>query len=187
MKKSKWLKVLVVIGVIALIGISSTVAYFTGASQSSANVFTTGTLAVEIDQDSPLDITNVSPGDVYQLEFDIRNTGTSPIFVKGYLDGSWDDESLSTQVVSLTAIEIENQGTSYSISQFGEAMGTEFLITAPDQIGMLEIPGGQTVKIFMDVKFSSAMENDYQGKSLSLALHLGAKQTQAGTDWPSEF
>lgn len=187
MKAKKLTKALVVVGVIALIGITSTIAYFTGAAQSSSNVFTTGTLSVDVNQDAPLNVTGVNPGDTYQMDFSITNTGNSPIFIKGYIDGEWSNGGLSTQVVSLEQLEVVKDGSQYSLTQFGQALGTEFLVTNDDQMGMLEIPGGESIELRASVKFSDFMDNEYQGSQLSLALHLAAKQTTPGTDWPTEF
>jgi len=186
-KANKLSKALIVIGIIALVGISTTVAYFTGAAQSAENVFTTGTLAVEVNQDAPLNIPDVSPGDSYQLDFNVTNTGTNSVFIKGYVEGEWDKPELTTQTVSFEWLEVHYQELHYNIYQFGQAVGTEFLVTGPDQIGMLEIPAGETVNIRMSVKFSDSMDNEYQNAQLSLALHLAAKQTQPGSTWPSEF
>jgi predicted ribosomally synthesized peptide with SipW-like signal peptide len=187
MKIKKLAKTVVVFGVVAALSIGATVAYFTGGAHSNDNVFTTGSLSVSIDQVSPLEVENVIPGGFYQIDFDLTNTGSTPIFAKGYLDGTWSEPALSTQVISVQSVQIEHESSPYSITQFGEALGTEFLITSPDQIGMLEIDAGETITVKVGVKFSETMENEYQGTSLSLSLHLAAKQTVMGSDWPTEF
>ena len=187
MRSKKALIVTAILGVVAALSIGATVAYFSGGAQSSVNVFTTGTMAVEINQEGPVAVSDVLPGSIYPISFTVTNTGTNPIFLKGYLQGEWSDSELSSQMLSVIGISVANGSTPYSLTQFGEALGTEFLVTADDQIGMLELMPGQSEEITLTVAFSEAMDNQYQGKEMSLALHLAAKQSQPGADWPAEY
>lgn len=83
MRLNKKLRVLSVLGIVAVASIGATIAYFTGGAQSADNVFTTGSLAVNIDQASPLSVSDVLPGEKYPIVFTVTNTGENAVFVKG--------------------------------------------------------------------------------------------------------
>lgn len=187
MRSKKFVATIVVFVLIAAIGIGTTVAYFTNSANSMESVFTAGSLTVEINQDSVIQVSDVLPGAIHPLEFSVKNTGSLPVQLKGYLEGRWQDSSLSNQVLSVENLEIDDGNDKYLIDNLGDSIADEFMIYKENKSDLRVLAPNETIKLVANIKFSELMDNRYQGAKLDVILHLAAKQNSAGSEWPAEY
>lgn len=91
--KSKMMISLLIIAMAAAVIGGSTMAWFTAQSGDIENTFTAGTLMIDVDEDVNYDVTlnmnNVNPGDCFEKEFNIENTGTKGALLRMELDEEW--------------------------------------------------------------------------------------------------
>ncbi len=182
-------KILYSISVIALViglSVGITGAYFTGQDELSPSVFTSGTLDIELQEASQLSVDNFLPGQTIQTEFTLRNTGSVPIKVKGYIDGEWVDSDLNLSVITINKLD-RLDGTQWlPLLESPLGIGDEFFI-ADSQENLLQIRPGETIGMRAEYEFSSSAGNEYQGKLLNLSIHAAAKQANPEGSWPSDY
>jgi predicted ribosomally synthesized peptide with SipW-like signal peptide len=162
----------------------ATVAYFSDSDESGNNTFATGTLAINVDQTTnsyTTAFTNMAPSDVETVRFDVVNTGSLPVNIRGYAVGSWNTSGLDDTIMKVTKVEYYNGGWQtlagdgtyaltgeYYYSDSGTASGT-----------MMELAAGATENFRLTVEFDSSADNSYQGKTYTSQVHVDAKQIAA--------
>jgi predicted ribosomally synthesized peptide with SipW-like signal peptide len=169
----------------------ATYAYFTGTATSSTNTFTAGTLKISIDQRmqiiNPV-ISNWAPGNETQVRFDVNNTGTLPVNLRGYALGHWTGDfpqiTPDPTLVKITRVEYYNEGLSSWITLFTSPTGiTGYFFYSPDGTNnnLYELAGGATEQLRLTVLFDSASDNNYQDHSYDATITVDAKQLNAPT------
>ena len=185
---SKINKPLLVLSFVVLLAIGATKAYFTSYSQSPDNVFTSGSLVIDILQDEVLNISNWKPGETYTLDFSVSNTGSLPVHLKGYLAGEWSSTQLESSVVEILSIEREVSGSWQTVNTASLGVGEEFFLSPDGLDGSLELlePNEATHFRFV-VGLSPITSDEYQLETFVSSLHVAAKQAEFGAAWPSEY
>lgn len=168
---------LITIGIVASSTIGSARAYFTDTDQSSDNTLTTGSLSATIQADNgytlPYQFTNLVPGDSQQINFNVQNTGSLPLYLKIKMAGTWAEESLDSNLMALSQVEHWN-GTAW------ETMATtdgEYFYTA-------QVSSGNVERFRSTVTLSNTASNDYQEKVYTASIKVAAKQVVDGAEWP---
>lgn len=91
-----------------------TLAWFTATAEPVVNEFEMGTLSIEL-IDEFEDATNVNPGDCYEKEVYVKNTGSKRAFVRIDMEMAFGHTGLSTEVVTYELGEnwVEHDGYIY--------------------------------------------------------------------------
>lgn len=168
--------------------ISTTTAYFTGSAQSDDNIFMSGDLEVGIIQNNLFTVQDWFPGSEHTIEFSIVNNGNINQYVKGYLGGTWDNEVLDNSVFEITKLErsINDEWITMNIANM--LIGDEFyLSTDGSSNSLIELSPGTQEDFRLSVKLSELTGDEYQNESFVANLHLAARQTIEGADWPSNY
>ncbi len=170
-----------------MIGMSSTIAYFSSRQTTDANSFQTGTLEVDISQATPLNVSNWQPGESKQVEFVINNTGQLPLFARVVLDASWSDDQLGTDVIERTSVDRWIAGNWVAVStQVQPATDPMFISTDGTENTLLALLTNGQERFRMTIQLSPNAGDEYQGKTLSGSVTVTAKQTNDGAEWPIE-
>lgn len=158
---------LLVVSLVALFVLGGTLAWFT-ADAKAPNMFTTGTVDIEIDEDLD-DPNDWAPGITKKKEVSVKNLGSLPVFVRVQLTpvwGSMDGEDF---------YEDEDLGIENVIFN----INTDSWVKSGDWYyykGVLE-PKGETPLLLSSVTLdSSRTDNDYQGKTLKIYVNAEAVQ-----------
>jgi predicted ribosomally synthesized peptide with SipW-like signal peptide len=168
--------------------ILSTRAYFTSQDVSPENVFTSGSLSVAISQGDVLAIENWHPGMKQDLEFEVTNTGTMPIYMKGYFGGQWGNIELDPLLFEITALERKVADTWIQVVSEGLHVGEEFFLSSDGtENSLLSLEPGEVVTFRARTKLSETTGDEYQNEVFSVSLHVAAKQMVDSASWPSEY
>lgn len=187
-KPNKFYKPLLILALFTVFVISTTTAYFTSSSQSDENVFSSGDLQIDVTQNELLTVSNWRPGDTYQLEFKVTNTGTLAQFFKGYLSGSWSDETLGTDVFQIVKVERKLNGDWQDLVAENITIGDEFYFSSDGTNNtLLGMDPGKFQEYRLTVKLSDQTGDEYQNQVFSTSLHVAAKQVDASASWPETY
>jgi len=159
---------LLVVSLVALFVLGGTLAWFT-ADAKAPNMFTTGTVDIEIDEDLDDDPNDWAPGITKKKEVSVKNLGSLPVLVRVQLTpvwGSMDGEDF-------------REDEELSIDNVIFNVNTEDWVKSGDWYyykGVLE-PKGETPLLLSDVTLDSSLTgNDYQGKTLTIYVNAEAVQ-----------
>lgn len=181
MKKIR--KPLVLLTILTLFIIGTTGAYFSSKAQSPENVFTTGTLLVEVNQHEVVTVDNWRPGDIESYEFFVKNTGELPVHVKGYIDGQWDDAVLDSSLVEVITIERKSLGNWIPLT-----IEDEFYYSQNGTFDQLfELAPQEMAEFRITTQLSETIGDEYQEKQYTANIHVAAKQTNEGASWPDTY
>lgn len=179
---------LLILFFISIFAIVATKAYFTASADSPENIFTSGTLDLSIVQDSVLTVTNWKPGEEYTLEFNVENTGSLPIYLKGFLGGNWSNEALDKNVFKIVSLSQMIDGNWVNLTQNGVQIDEEFFVSADGtENTLLNLNPGEVKGLRVVVKLSENVSDEYQNQSFSTSLHMAGKQVSNGTSWPLTY
>lgn len=166
----------------------ATKAYFSASANSPNNIFTSGTLEVNVDEVNSMTVSNMRPGDSNLIEFDVQNTGTLPIQVKGFLAGEWGDQTLDSNVFEILSIQRATQEGWQLLSSQSLAVGEEFFLSndlSENNLSLLQ-PGEQA-SLRVLLKLSDSTSDSYQNQTFSTSLHVAAKQAVEASSWPTNY
>ncbi|OLS02179.1 TasA family protein [Tissierella creatinophila] len=147
-----------------------TMAWFTAQSDPVSNNFKAGTLKIELtDIFVAADAQNVNPGDQFNKEVSIKNTGTKRAMVRIKKDFKFDG----------------NQ----NIGVVNYALGENWILNNDGYYYYTKVlqPNESTTMLFKDkkIKFDgAAMDNSYQGAKLNITIK--AEAIQATNNAPTE-
>ena len=173
-----------IIGIAAVAVVGATGAYFSDVKTSADNTFTAGTLTISIDQTmetiNPV-ISNWAPGDTELVRFNVDNTGSLPVNLRGFANGTWNNSTLVDTLVKVTKVEYYNAAGNWVtiIANTAGLMGKYYYSSNGTNSGLYELAGGATEQFRLSVYFDSAADNAYQGKTYTASLTMEAKQTGA--------
>lgn len=158
---------LLVVSLVALFVLGGTLAWFT-ADAKAPNMFTTGTVDIEIDEDLD-DPNDWAPGITKRKEVSVKNLGSLPVFVRVQLRPAWG--AMNGDVFR----EDEELGIDNVIFD----INTDSWVKSGDWYyykGVLE-PKGETPLLLYSVTLGSSLtDNDYQGKTLTIYVNAEAVQ-----------
>ena len=158
---------LLVVSLVALFVLGGTLAWFT-ADAKAPNMFTTGTVDIEIDEDLD-DPNDWAPGITKRKEVSVKNLGSLPVFVRVQLRPAWG--AMNGDVFR----EDEELGIDNVIFD----INTDSWVKSGDWYyykGVLE-PKGETPLLLSSVTLDgSRTGNNYQGKTLMIYVNAEAVQ-----------
>lgn len=181
-----------IVGSVATIGaagallIGATFAYFSATDTSTGNTLSTGTLTVNItDQNADTDFqseslgSNWQPGEEKLVNFDVKNTGSLPVNLRGFATGTWGNSSLDSQnKVYVTKVERWN-GASWETLASGVITGYFYYSPNGTNAALFTVNGGDRAQLQLTVKLDETAGNDFQGQTFTATLQAEAKQTNA--------
>ncbi|HRN96068.1 MAG TPA: TasA family protein [Candidatus Levybacteria bacterium] len=181
-------------GALAIAG-GATFAYFTDSVESGNNKFTTGNLTVNIlDQnlDTPFQfetlVSNWAPGEPTEVNFDVLNSGTLPVNLRGFALGTWGDNELDSEnAVKVTKVERWN-GSSWVMLGLEQPGGiTGHFYYSPDGTNneLFELSPSQRAQLRLTVVLDSTADEDFESRTFTSSIHVEAKQTTTGATWPT--
>ena len=172
----------------------ATYAFFTDTATSTNNTISSGTLDVSItDQNADSDFinetlgTNWAPGESKLVNFDVKNTGSLPVHLRGFASGTWGSSTLDDQnMVKVTKVERWN-GTAW-----------ETLVTNPSGITGLfyytsngtdggtffEVAPNERAQFQLTVMLDGTAGSDFEGGTFNSSITVHARQTTSGATWP---
>lgn len=122
-------------------------------------------------------VSNMAPGDTWQREFTIKNTGTLPelyqvsVTTGGNLFGGPLGQAAQVDVWGTGA----NKGTTYHlVTAASDGNSGALSITSPKQ--WFEVDPGSTEHILVDVSLPWGAGNNYQGQSGNFTINVTAQQ-----------
>jgi hypothetical protein len=190
-------KILLSIATIALVSavsVRATGAFFTGTKGSTNNKFTTGTLEINV-LDQNLDsqfvnktlATNWLPGQEVLINFDVKNTGTVPLQLRGYASGTWGNSTLdSLDKVKVVKVERYDGGWQELASNPLGITGYFYNAAGGMPVGpYYDVAPGARAQFQLTVKLSDDAGNEFQTGTFTSSIHVEARQaTTLTTTWP---
>lgn len=174
--------------ILSILAITATKAFFSAQADSPDNIFISGTLELAIAQDSALSVNSWKPGDENTMEFTLQNTGSLPVFVKGYLDGEWQGEGLDSSLFEITSVEVFVDDVWAQLANETLHTGEEFFVSANGmQDTIFVIQPQQQVDFIVATRLSESTPDEYQNQQFIARLHLAGKQVVQGSDWPAQY
>ncbi len=184
----KTYKPLLILSMFVVLVISTTTAFFTSSSESDDNIFKSGDLEIDVIQDNVFNVQEWSPGSEHTLEFSMLNNGTLNEYVKGYLGGSWDNESLDPTVIKISKLERRVNNEWLVIESGAREIGDEFYLSDDGTMySLIELGSGSKEDFRITVKLVETIGDEYQNEIFVANLHLAARQSIEGADWPSIY
>lgn len=184
----KSFKPLLMLSMFVVFVISTTTAYFTGSTQSDDNIFISGDLSVEVIQDNLMTVEEWFPGSEHTIEFSISNNGNVNQYVKGYLGGNWNNQILDNSVFEITKLERSINNGWITMNSGVVMIGDEFYLSQDGtSVSLIELVPDSKQDFRMSVKLSELTGDEYQNERFVANLHLAARQTIEGADWPSNY
>jgi predicted ribosomally synthesized peptide with SipW-like signal peptide len=181
-------KPLLILSLFVVLAISSTTAYFTSFSESEENIFTSGNLNIEVTQDSVLSVQDWAPGSQELLEFSIVNIGSMAEHVKGYLGGTWSNETLDPSVFEIKQLERKVSDVWVVVDSDGLTLSEEFYLSADGtEATLLELNPNEKEDFRVTIGLSEETGDEYQNETFSMSLHVAAKQVYLGSEWPATY
>ena len=167
----------------------ATFAFFSDNETSSNNAFSAGSLEISLtDQNADSAfvneniISNWAPGQEALVNFDVKNTGTLPLHLKGAASGTWGNPALDGQNM-VRVIEVERWNGSgwetivsnssgilgdFYYTDTGTSAGNYFVV-APDERAQFQLT----------VLFDEDAGNDFETGVFTSSLSVDAKQVNA--------
>jgi predicted ribosomally synthesized peptide with SipW-like signal peptide len=181
-------KPIIAFTLLATLAISSTSAYFTSSSESDQNIFTSGNLKIEVQQDDVLSVQDWLPGDEKTMEFKMVNTGSIPEYAKGYLGGEWSNPDLDPSVFEVRQLERKVSDAWVVVENAGLSLGEEFYLSMDGtEITLFELSPGEDEEFRLTVGLDEQTGDEYQNEVFSASLHLAARQVVEGATWPASY
>lgn len=169
--------------------VGATFAFFSATDTSTGNTLATGTLDLNItDQNSDDDFqdqvlgANWQPGEERLVNFDVKNTGTLPMNIRGFATGSWNFTPSAGDKVSVTKVEAWN-GSSWSSLGTGPFTGYFYYSPSATDTALYVVNGGDRAQLQVTVKLDETAGDEFQGKTFTTTLQAEAKQTNSSV-WP---
>lgn len=160
-------------------------AYFTSQLRVNLGTIKTASLVLAAQEIESLSTANWIPGESRSSTWELENTGSIPLYAKGYLDGVWSDDQLSPAVVSITKIERKENNTWSTVLEDQEGITEEFYHSQlGTQADLLSLEPGQKVQYRFTTMLGADTTDAYQLQEFTQSLHLAARQTTAGAIWP---
>jgi predicted ribosomally synthesized peptide with SipW-like signal peptide len=178
-----------ILGVLALLLVAGTAyAYFTSQVTVPIGVIKTASLALSATEVTPLSSDIWTPGEARTSTWKVTNTGSIPLYAKGYLDGSWEDNTLSNEVVKTIKIE-RKVGEDWVVLLENSTGISEEFFHSQDGTGtdLLSINPAEETEYRFTTMLDAQTGDEYQLQQYELALHLATRQVTNGAIWPVAY
>lgn len=180
---------LALVGGVAASVVTATGAFFSDTETAGNNTMTAGSLDVSVSvQNEPTTaFTNIplednwAPGEEVLVNFDVNNTGTLPLNLRGAATGTWGEPGLDSQnMVKVTKVERwEGSGWDELVSNPAGITGLFYYSPDGTNTALFEVAPGAAAQFQLTVKFDEAAGNEFESKVFTTAVQVEAKQTNA--------
>ena len=179
------------IGTAGALLVGATFAFFSANDSSTGNTLQTGTLFLNIqDQNADTDFQaetlgfNWQPGETRLVNFDVKNTGSLPMNIRGFATGTWGDSLLDVQdKVSVTKVEAWIGSGWSTLVATGPVTGYFYYSPDGTDTALYVVNGGDRALLQISVKLADDASNLFQGKTFTTTLQAEGKQTNSSV-WP---
>ncbi len=181
---------LIIAAAVAIVG--GTYAYFSVKGEVLGSDITTGTLTIDIqDQNTdttmtPFHITGLLPGDTALVNFDVKNTSTSGVQIRGAAVGNWVDTSLTDTMISVAKVERWDGFVWVTLASVDPITGIFYDSPTGADTANYTIPAGGKSQFRVTVKLSVNAGDSYQNEVYNASLYVQARQAGA-TIWPADL
>jgi len=185
--KRRLLKAIGIVFCLGLVLTGGVMAYFTSKATTQQVVVGTGSLAITIDETTPLQFDNLLPGEEKIISWTVTNTGSTPVNIKGKIQGLWEDEALTGGLLA-TSVEAQVVGEWLSLLSVPTGINQEFFFSSTGQENaLISLAKAESLPMRLKLQFDSQAPDEYQNQTYNLSVHLAAKQTNAGANWPESY
>jgi len=185
--KRRLLKAIGIVFCLGLVLTGGVMAYFTSKATTQQVVVGTGSLAITIDETTPLQFDNLLPGEEKIISWTVTNTGSTPVNIKGKIQGLWEDEALTGGLLA-TSVEAQVAGEWLSLLSVPTGINQEFFFSSTGQENaLISLAKAESLPMRLKLQFDSQAPDEYQNQTYNLSVHLAAKQTNAGANWPESY
>lgn len=172
--------------------VGGTFAYFTATASSEGNTLGAATAGLEVVEQNGTDpyafaITNWAPGDSTVLNFDILNTGSIDLFIRGYALGTWGDGALDAEDrVKVTKVERYSGGAWEELDADAAGITGYFYysLDGTDTAHFMVAPDARA-QLRLTVEFDVDAGDDFQGQTFTAGIFAEGRQTDAAATWPA--
>jgi len=184
-KLSHIMSIVLSLGLIVAGGVT---AYFTHQASTQQIVVSTGSLAIEIGETNPIRFDNLLPGQEQEITWTVSNTGSTPVALKGKIEGNWEDQNLLGADLKMIDVSAQIDGSWLSLASDLADPGSEFFLSATGQENdLMNLAAGEIIPMRLKFILDSQVLDDYQNQNYGLSVHLAAKQTNSEANWPSSY
>ena len=172
----------------------ATYAFFTDTATSSNNVISSGTLSISLnDQNSGEAFvnenlgTNWAPGESKIINFDVVNTGSLPIQLRGFATGTWGSSLLDDQnKVKVTKVERWNgSGWTPILDVSTGITGLFYYTNTGVETGtFFDLATGEKAQLQLTVMLDPTAGSDFEGGTFATSITVHARQTTPSANWP---
>ena len=168
-----------------LLAVGGVFAYFTSQTSVTLGSIQAAQLSVSASASEAFAGDQWLPGEEKTATWSITNTGTTPVFVKGYLNGTWAAPELDSAVVSVVRIERLSDGNWVLMQNELQALGAEFFHSPTgEDAGLLALAPAETAQYRVTAMLDSGAGDEYQLQNFVAELHVAARQITDGATWP---
>src|SRR3989339_1504122 len=152
-------KIIISLAIVLAVGAivtAATTAYFSDTETSTGNTFTAGTLTLDVlnqNETTPLNVavTNWAPGDEALVNFDVLNSGSLPMNIRGFAAGSWNFTPEYPDKVKVTKVERWNDGWVTLASDSNGITGWFYYSPNGQDANLYTIDAGQKAQLQLTV------------------------------------
>ncbi len=162
-------------------------AYFTAAANSEKLSLQTGQIDLTMASAVPGSTDVLLPGVEHTAIWSLKNNGKIPVNLKLRYDFTDEQNKVINDVkITKLAFERDNAWTDW-ITSPGGLEHEIYWSDDSSQNSLKVINPGQEIRLKTTYQLPGNATDDLQNKNYYLSLHAGAKQTNAGAEWPSSY
>ncbi len=186
---------IVIVAAAAVVG-GGTYSFFSTTDTASGNTITAGTLSIDIlnqNDVTPLDfdITGILPGETRLVNFDVKNTSTTDIHLRGAAFGAWDNSgstitSPDNSLIEVAKVEHWNGASWAQISTTDPVTGIFYYSLDGTDTNLIPVPAGDKAQFQLTVRLKTTAGDDYQGEVYNASIVAQGRQATA-TSWPADL
>jgi predicted ribosomally synthesized peptide with SipW-like signal peptide len=187
----------VIAAAVAVVG--GTYAYFSATETASGNTIATGSLSIDIFNQNTetaldFDIVGMMPGETALVNFDVKNTSTTDVQLRGAAFGAWATPNAILPTVAdntlVQVVKVERWDSSIP--------GWDVLVAADPITGYFydsengvdashfTVPAGEKAQFQVTVKLDELTGDDYQNEVYDASIVVQARQFGA-PNWPASL
>ncbi|MBP9751750.1 MAG: SipW-dependent-type signal peptide-containing protein [Candidatus Moranbacteria bacterium] len=182
----------VIAAAVAVVG--GTYAYFSANKTAGGNTITTGTLSIDIQGQNTdavmtsFTVTGLMPGETTLVNFDVKNTSTTGVQIRGAAFGSWVTPGLDATKIKVTKVERWDGSVWATLASVDPITGIFYDSPLGDDVGNYTIPAGGKSQFQVTVKLDTTAGDAYKSQVYNASLAVQARQLGAGPgEWPTSL
>jgi predicted ribosomally synthesized peptide with SipW-like signal peptide len=181
----------VIAAAVAVVG--GTYAYFSATKSVGTNKITTGTLSIEIQGQNtdavmtPFNVTGLMPGESTVVDFDVKNTSTTGVQIRGAAFGTWATSGLDATKIKVTQVERWSGSAWVPLTSVSSVTGIFYDSPNGADGSNYTIPAGGKSQFKVTVKLDELTGDDYQNQVYNASIVVQARQDGAAPSWPASL